>query len=71
MYVIRWLSVIHSLHSVFLLRTQENSFMLVRTVFKHCRLVVLIERRVDGFIHSSVCDINLCVWQIPLPIVLE
>ena len=61
----------YSLHIVFLLRTQHNSVILVRTLFKHCRLVVLIEHWVDECIHYSGCNIKLCVCQIPLPIVLE
>ena len=60
-------------HIMSLLRTQQNSFMLVMTLFKYCRLVVLIEHQVDECINCSGCNINynLCVFQLPLPIVLE
>ena len=42
-----------------------------KDLFKHCRSVVLIEHQVDEYIHCSGCNINLCVCQKTLHIVLK
>ena len=64
------LSVILFAYCVSAKNTTELIFA-CKDLFKHCRLVVLIEHRVDEYIHCSGCNINLCLCLKTLHIVLK